>query len=102
LEGYPGTVHGGVVATLLDSAMTQCLFARNCKAHTARLEIRYRHPVMIGERSLLRAWVERSHSRLHLLRAELRQRDRVAAEAHATFIEAETPRQSHDAHHDPR
>lgn len=28
LEGYPGTLHGGLVATLLDGAMTHCLFAR--------------------------------------------------------------------------
>jgi len=26
-EGYPGLVHGGVISSLLDGAMTNCLFA---------------------------------------------------------------------------
>jgi acyl-coenzyme A thioesterase PaaI-like protein len=28
LEGYSGLLHGGVIAALLDGAMTNCLFAR--------------------------------------------------------------------------
>ena len=38
-EGYSGIVHGGIVATLLDSAMTHCLLIQNIPALTGRLSI---------------------------------------------------------------
>ena len=28
-QGYPGMVHGGIIASILDGAMTHCLFARS-------------------------------------------------------------------------
>ncbi|HOX22540.1 MAG TPA: hypothetical protein PLL10_03675, partial [Elusimicrobiales bacterium] len=34
-EGYKGFLHGGVIASLIDSIMTNCLFAHNIAAFTA-------------------------------------------------------------------
>jgi hypothetical protein len=34
-EGYPGQLHGGIISTLLDSAMANCLFAQNLQGVTA-------------------------------------------------------------------
>ena len=45
-EGYPATLHGGIICALLDGAMTNCLFAHGHAAVTAELKVRFRHPVM--------------------------------------------------------
>lgn len=86
LEGFPGLLHGGVIASLLDGAMTNCLFARGLVAVTAELKVRYRHPVVIGEEITVRAWIQKSLSRLHRLQAELRQEGCVKATASAKFM----------------
>lgn len=86
-EGYSGLLHGGVTAALLDGAMTNCLFARGVRALTAELTVRYRRPVALAGRIAVRAWLTESHGRLQLLRAELRQDDRVKATARGKFVE---------------
>jgi acyl-coenzyme A thioesterase PaaI-like protein len=47
-EGYSGIIHGGIIATLLDSAMTHCLFIQNIPALTGRLSIKYSIPIPTG------------------------------------------------------
>ena len=87
LEGYEGCLHGGIIASLLDGAMTNCLFAHGWVAMTAELKVRYRKPVLIGQEILLRAWIKQAHAPLHLLEAELRQGDCTKVTASAKFIE---------------
>ena len=38
LQGYEGILHGGIIAALLDAAMTHCLFHHNIEAVTGALE----------------------------------------------------------------
>jgi acyl-coenzyme A thioesterase PaaI-like protein len=87
LEGYPGLLHGGIVAALLDGAMTNCLFAHNIEALTAELTIRYHAPVSACGATFVRAFLTRSRGRLHLLHAELRQEGHLKATALAKFLE---------------
>jgi len=87
LEGYQGCLHGGMIASLLDGAMTNCLFARGLTAMTGELKVRYREPVQIGGEMRLRAWLDHSSPPLHWLAAELRQGDCVKATATARFRE---------------
>lgn len=87
LEGYPGMLHGGIVATLLDGAMTNCLFAQGIRAWTADLRVRYRSPVLAAEELTVRAWLESSHHSLFELRAEITQSGTVKARAHGRFIQ---------------
>ena len=47
-EGYSGIIHGGVVATLLDSAMTHCLLMKDIPALTGRLSVKYSIPIRTG------------------------------------------------------
>jgi len=47
-ESYSGIVHGGIIATLLDSAMTHCLFVKGIPAVTGRLSIKYSLPIRTG------------------------------------------------------
>ncbi len=104
-EGYDGRLHGGVVATLLDAAMTNCLFARGIAGVTGELKVRFHHPVDVATPARVRAWVERSSHHLHLLRAELVQEETVKASATGKFIES-VPIPGHErqmeAHYDSR
>ena len=47
-EGYSGIIHGGIVATLLDSAMTHCLLMEDVPALTGRLSIKYSTAIRTG------------------------------------------------------
>ena len=47
-EGYSGIIHGGIIATLLDSAMTHCLLMKGIPALTGRLSIKYSTPIRTG------------------------------------------------------
>ncbi len=87
LEGYSGLLHGGVIAAMLDGAMTNCLFARGLQAVTGELTVRYRYPIAVGEAITLRAWLDESMPPLHLLQAELQQAGCVKAAATAKFME---------------
>jgi uncharacterized protein (TIGR00369 family) len=86
-EGYPGLLHGGVIAALLDGAMTNCLFAQGVQALTGELTIRYREPVSAGDLMTVCAHLTESRGALHLLRAELRQDGRAKATALGKFVE---------------
>jgi acyl-coenzyme A thioesterase PaaI-like protein len=87
LEGYQGLLHGGMTASLLDGVMTNCLFSHGIVAVTGELRVRYREPVTIGAEVFLRAWVQKRHPPLYLLRAELKQEGCVRASASAKFME---------------
>ena len=86
-EGYANVLHGGVVSTLLDGAMTNCLFAHGHHGVTAELSVRFRRPVRTGLPATVRAWIERLSPRLHVLRAELVQNEEPKATARGKFME---------------
>ena len=85
-EGYRGILHGGVISSLLDGAMTNCLFAHGKEALTAELIVRYRKPVLVSEKIVLRAWIEQSSSHIFCMRSELSQNGCVKATAKAKFL----------------
>jgi acyl-coenzyme A thioesterase PaaI-like protein len=85
-EGYSNRLHGGAIAMLLDAAMTHCLFARGEVAVTAELCVRYREAVSTGRPARVQAWLVQSSPRLHRLRAELLQEDRLKAVATGKFV----------------
>ncbi len=86
LEGYSGVLHGGLIATLLDGAMTHCLFARGIRGLTAELKVRYRERVVAAEEVILRAWLEDEAHGLFQLRAELTQGGTLKASAAGKFV----------------
>jgi acyl-coenzyme A thioesterase PaaI-like protein len=86
LEGYPGLLHGGVIAALLDGAMTNCLFAQGRPALTVELKVRYHAEVGAAEELQVRAWLEDDSHGLYQLRAELKQGGEVKAAATGKFM----------------
>ncbi|TKF21346.1 PaaI family thioesterase [Vibrio genomosp. F6] len=49
VQGYQGVMHGGMICSLLDSAMTNCLFSLGVHAMTADLNVRFIHPVPLDQ-----------------------------------------------------
>ena len=86
-QGYPGFLQGGVIATLLDSAMTHCLFQRGVMAMTGRLYIQFKKPVRIGEMVQIKADLLEQRGPLYRLWAEVAQGRSLCAKTSATFMQ---------------
>tara|TARA_Y100001954_G_scaffold236428_1_gene297025 strand:+ start:1036 stop:1389 length:354 start_codon:yes stop_codon:yes gene_type:complete len=86
-QGYPGMVHGGIIASILDGAMTHCLFARQVSGVTADLHVRYRHPLLLSEPATVTAKVTRVMSPVYVLEAEIVQQDIVRCTATGKFMD---------------
>jgi len=87
-QGYDGYLHGGVIAALLDSAMTNCLFAHGRAALTGELNVRFLKPVVVNEPAIVSARVVESFPPLFRMEADLRQNGQSMARAAAKFMEA--------------
>src|SRR5260370_42006981 len=48
-QGFPGVVHGGILATLLDETLSRMATAQGRWMMTARLEVRYRAAAPVGQ-----------------------------------------------------
>ena len=86
-QGYPGLLHGGIAAALLDEALGRTVIGRDLWLVTAKMEIRYRNPIPIGEPLIVVAELTRVRSRIVEARGELRLSDgRIGAEANAVYV----------------
>src|SRR5581483_751822 len=87
-EGPPGYLHGGIIATLLDEAMSKSVRARGIVAMTRRLEVESLRPVPSGSQIRLEGRVMRSDGRKHWVEAKiLDESGTVLAEGKGLFIE---------------
>lgn len=86
LQGYDHLLHGGIIAALLDSAMTHCLFHRGIQAVTGDLHVRFIRPVPCSSVLDIRAWMISSRSRMYLLRGEIKLDDELMAWSEAKFV----------------
>ena len=91
--GFSDTVHGGIIYTILDDVTANILYQQGRKAHTAKCEIRYRQPVRVGQRLLLRGWIENERRRLVLLKGEVRRADDdvLVADCESSFMLEQAP-----------
>ncbi len=85
-QGYPGQLHGGVIASLLDGAMTNCLFAHGIEAVTGELRVRFLRPVLTERIAVVNARLTRTFRRLCVLEAELIQEHMTVAKAQGKFL----------------
>lgn len=87
-EGPPGYVHGGVIATLLDEAMSKAVRAKGLTAMTRRMEIDYLRPVSSCAPIRIEGRLVRSEGRKHWTEAHILDGDgRTLAEGSGLFIE---------------
>ncbi|MBV9616231.1 MAG: PaaI family thioesterase [Ktedonobacteraceae bacterium] len=90
-QGFPGVIHGGIVAAVLDEALnrTSLLTERPAWSMTARLEVRYRRNVPYGPLLRVRARPGIVRNRLLQATGVLTLADDesiVLAEAQGTFM----------------
>jgi uncharacterized protein (TIGR00369 family) len=87
-QGYPGVMHGGIVTALLDEVIARVATAQDLLwGVTAKLEVRFRHPVPLGQPLTLVGEMIRLRSRTLEGRGEIRLEDgTVAAEAEGIYI----------------
>ena len=70
-QGFPGMVHGGILAALLDETLSRVGLFYQQWVMTGRLEIRYRRPALVGQLLRVRGEVEQHRARLLLARGTI-------------------------------
>jgi uncharacterized protein (TIGR00369 family) len=87
-QGYDGTLHGGVVAALLDETMGWAIFHQGVWGVTAKLNVTFKRPVPVGEELIVTGEVLRDRGRgIETKGAVARAADgEVLAEATALFL----------------
>ena len=92
--GYPGVAHGGIAASVLDEAMGWAVYAAGAWAMTARMEVKYRRPVPLGEGITVTAEVTRERGRILDAAAQISDGRGVLAEAKGMFVRLPPDKQS--------
>jgi len=86
-QGYPGFVHGGIITALMDEAIGRVVTSLDIWAVTAKLELKFRQPVPLGEELTIIGEMIRLRSRSFEARGELRLADgAVAVEGYGVYI----------------
>ena len=88
-EGYPGYLHGGITCALLDEAMGWAAYhlSSGALAVTARVQIKFRRPLLIGEPLTVTASITRRSTRHLWTEATVKRKDgKPAAEATAIMV----------------
>ena len=71
-EGWGGILHGGVTFALMDEALGWALYFHGLSGVTARVETRFRQPIPVGTRLVIRGWMTGRRRRIVTARAEIR------------------------------
>jgi acyl-coenzyme A thioesterase PaaI-like protein len=92
--GWPGILHGGVTFSLMDEALGWAVHFQGLHGVTARAETRFRQPIPVGAKLIIRGWTIEQRHRLVTARAEIRtdgEEQTLLAEIDATMylLEAE-------------
>lgn len=87
-QGYQGVLHGGIITTLLDAAMTHCLFDHGIAAYTGDIHVRFLHPIPCDSLLNIHAEIKEANKRTQILKAEIISYQKVMAWAEAKFCQA--------------
>ena len=71
LQGWQGTVHGGLVATVLDESVVKAAAALGITCVTAELTVKYRKPVATGVAYRVVGKVQANRGRIILAEGQL-------------------------------
>ncbi len=88
-QGFPGVVHGGILASLLDEALSRTALLYGEWVMTGRLEIRYRQPAVVGQVLRISAEIEQRRARMVIARGVIAlaaDAETIIAEARGTFL----------------
>jgi len=86
-QGYPGVLHGGIAAAVLDEVLGRVAIGRGVWLMTARMELRYRRMIPVGQPLIVVGRVLRETRRLLEAQGDLLLADgTVAATATAAYL----------------
>ncbi len=71
MQGYSGRLQGGIITTVLDSAMCQCLHHHGIEAVTGSLQVRFHRPAPVDGQYRVSAWIDAQRHGAWVMRAEL-------------------------------
>lgn len=87
LEGPPGHVHGGAIATMIDT-VTGCLASLSGAVMTANLNINYRSPIPLGSTVVMESSLDKQEGRKAFISCKVTSPDgtKLHTEATALFV----------------
>jgi uncharacterized protein (TIGR00369 family) len=86
-QGYPGLVHGGLIATALDEAMGWAMYTLGVWAVTGKMEVKYRRPLPLDAKATVSAEIVRNRGRWLEVRGEVRSAGgKLIAESEGLFM----------------
>ncbi|XP_029435256.1 acyl-coenzyme A thioesterase THEM4-like isoform X2 [Rhinatrema bivittatum] len=93
LEGPFGFVHGGSIATIIDSSSGACAICTSGRVMTANLNINYRSPIALGSTVIVESKLDKIEGRKVYLTTEIRSVDgeKFHTDATALFIKLDLP-----------
>jgi uncharacterized protein (TIGR00369 family) len=88
-QSYMGIVHGGIISSILDEAMSKAIHSKGDEAFTADLRIRFRKKLCVNDVVTVNGWVVRADKRRILAEASLCSEDgEEKAHAWGAFLAA--------------
>ena len=86
-QGWPGVLHGGIIATLLDETMGRVAFLKRLWMVTVKMETTYRKPVPLEQPLKITARIDELRgSRMSATGQVLLPDGTVAVEAHGLYL----------------
>jgi uncharacterized protein (TIGR00369 family) len=104
-QGWSGVLHGGITMTLLDEATSYAALLEGINTVTARLEVRLRRPILIGQPLYITGSIAKRAKRTVETKGAIFLKDgTLGAEANGTqfIIDAETKKSSDDKKRDQK
>jgi len=86
-QGYKDIIHGGLISTILDEAMVKAALMQGIPAVTAELTVRFRNPLLAGEKAIIEAAILKSNRKIIEATALIKKTDEtVIAEGTAKLL----------------
>ena len=85
-QGYDDILHGGIIATILDSSMVNLFYKRDgLKLKTAKLNIYFRKSIPVNKQFVVTAIADDTAKHFYKAKSQIRIKDEVFAEAEGYF-----------------
>ena len=88
LQGFKNIVHGGIITTILDEAMSKVVNMKEFEAVTAEMTVRFKKPVPINNVYIVNGIFNKKNKNLLFTEAILKNREEsIYAKAEAKFMD---------------
>ncbi len=88
-QGYRDVLHGGIISAMLDEVMIKAVLAKGIFAVTAEMTIRFKRPVMTGQKIRFTGTIVDERRRItRTVGSAVNENDEEVAVAEAVYVEA--------------